>query len=128
MAPQWFFQILEMLASFIQIGDRYFATIKSPGGEDVLKDDGDQKIPFSSAVSAVAAARKRISEISMKKPKPKPKPGYVKPDVVAAWERERQAQYDKDRLAVLGVEVVSKRRFRDATEDRTGRPRYSAQR
>lgn len=103
-----------MTPATVQIGEKYFAVIKSADGEeDILEKDGKNQ-PFDSAYKAMSAAMKAIAERS---PKPSAqsievKPG--KPEMVERWNAERLARLEADRQmrTLMGVTVVTLKRRR----------------
>ena len=101
-------------ASFIQIGDTYYATIKRGNVEDVIKERGVNK-PFDSATRAMNAALKAIESakrIEIPDPPPTSPEKDLRIEMVDRWRQERLAQRQADREAatLMGIEVVVKRK------------------
>ena len=98
-----------MRPGFIQIGEQYFATIRTDGGaEEVLLDAAGAKVPYESATRAVAAARVILGRRNIEE-----RPAETKePDLIAGWRRDRAEEQVRLRseFDLVGVEVVVKRR------------------
>lgn len=100
--------------SFIQIGETYYATIKTPGSEDILKDPTGQKLRFDSATRAMNAAIQEIANqnprIIINNPPPHKTPEEI--GLVTSWRQDklRRRNDDRDMATMLGIEVVTKRR------------------
>lgn len=95
-------------ASFIQIGETYFATIVTDTHEDVLTDGDGKNIPFDSAARAVAAATRRLAPLPAETIQMST-PGDSE---YGAWKKEKAAEQVSLRAAfdLQGIEVVRKRR------------------
>lgn len=99
---------MQLRASFIQVGEEYFATIKLGRHEEILQENGRNK-PFASAVQAQAAAIAALS------PSPCPIEQAARPAVspeIERWKREKakEAQRSRDAFALRKTVVVRKRR------------------
>lgn len=99
-------------ASFVQIGTRYFATIRSASGEDILMEGGKRK-PFDSAIDATRAAMRAIEASRPPPIELPPARDQEEPhDLVRRWNTERAERMEKDRqlATLMGVTVVRKRK------------------
>lgn len=115
---------MALIPSCIEIAGIYYATVKSKGVEDVLKDKNGQKIPFQNSRDAVKAAMRKIEEDTSPPSAPVDIKVSKEDEIVLSWREERLKQREQDRemATLLGIEVVTIKRRKVVGNGKAGGP------